>query len=263
MKTKKMSNDLEIKKLKKLRKPLSKKLYLSIAILIFIIFIFFIFRHISNLKDKIPKEGDFLNVVIAKQKIPVSTVIGEEMITIKEIQKKYILENAVLDKSLVLGKVARYPIYRGEQILISKINDSGTDLIAFPENIPPGNRIITLPIDNQSLIPSTVKYGDKVDVIAVFHTNNINRNSENLSNTRLIAPAKIVLDINNSILTGKELKGKNEGKESNSDFNFLDVDISNSERWITLLVLPEEVIEISNAMANGKLFFSLCPSKNY
>ena len=85
---------LKLKKLKKLRKPLSKKLYLSIAILIFIIFIFFIFRHISNLKDKIPKEGDFLNVVIAKQKIQVSTVIGEEMITIKEIQKKYILENA-------------------------------------------------------------------------------------------------------------------------------------------------------------------------
>jgi Flp pilus assembly protein CpaB len=263
MKTKKMSNNLEIKKLKKLRKPLSKKLYLSIAILIFIIFVFFIFRHISNLKGKIPKEGDFLNVVIAKQKIPVSTVIDEEMITIKEILKKYILENAVLDKSLILGKVARYPIYRGEQILISKINDSSTDLIAFPENIPSGNRVITLPIDNQSLIPPTVKYGDKVDVIAVFHTNNINKDNENLSNTRLIAPAKIVLDINNSISTSKELKGKNGEKESNSDFNFLDVDISNSQRWITLLVLPEEVIEISNAMANGKLFFSLCPSKNY
>jgi Flp pilus assembly protein CpaB len=258
-----MSNDLEIKKLKKLRKPLSKKIYILIAILIFIIFTFFIFRHISNLKDKIPKEGDFLNVVIAKQKIPISTVIGEEMITIKEIPKKYILENAVLDKNLILGKVAQYPIYRGEQILISKINDSSNNFIAFPENIPSGNRVITLPIDNQSLIPPTVKNGDKVDVIAVFHTNNINKSNENLSNTRLIAPAKIVLDINNSISKSNKLNEKNGEKESNSDFNFLDLDISNSERWITLLVLPEEVIEISNAMANGKLFFALCPSKNY
>jgi len=249
-----MNNKFENKKIKKLRRPRSSIFYLIVTLIIFTIFSFFIFRYFSYLKTKIPKEGDFLQVVIAKENIPAFTIISEEMITIKEIPESYLLNNAVLDKDLILGKVANYPFYKGEQIIVSKIGKNISDLMAFSENIPQDKRVITLPLDSQSMIPYTVKPGDKVDVIASFHAND-----DILSNTQLIATAKTVVSVSNNFSKSPDLNGKNDG-QSNLDFNFLDVNFSNSERWITLLVLPEEVIEISRAMASGRLFFSLCPS---
>lgn len=256
-----MYDNLENRKLKKLRRPRSSNFYLVIFSLILIIFGFFIFRYISYLKAKITKESDFLQVCIVKEEIPSHTVISEGMIMLIEIPRRYLLNNAVLDKNLVLGSITKHPLYEGEQILSSKISKNTEDLMSLPENIPVDKRVITLPLDSQSMIPPTIKPGDKVDVIANFHID-INTNENTLSNTRLIAPARTVLTVKSGFLTDNKLREKKGEKEGSLDLDFLDVNISNSERWITLLVQSEEVIEIARAMANGRLFFSLCPSDN-
>jgi len=256
-----MYDNLENKKIKKLRRPRSSNFYLIIFSLILIILGFFIFRYISYLKGEILKEGDFLQVCIVKEEIPSLTVISEEMIMLIEIPRKYLLNNAVLDKNLVLGSITKYPLCEGEQILSSKISKNTEDLMSLPENIPVDKRVIALPLDSQSMIPPTIKPGDKVDVIANFHID-VNTDENTLSNTRLIAPARTVLLVKSGFLTDNELREKKGEKEGSLDLDFLDANISNSERWITLLVQSEEVIEIAHAMANGRLFFSLCPSNN-
>ena len=257
-----MNDKIENKKLKKLRRSRSSNFYLVIFSLILIIFGFFIFRYISYLKAKITKESDFLQVCIVKEEIPSHTVISEEMIMLIEIPRRYLLNNAVLDKNLVLGSITKYPLYKGEQILSSKISKNTDDLMSLPENIPVDKRVITLPLDNQSMIPPSIKTGDKVDVIANFHTD-INTNENTLSNTRLIAPARTVLSVKSGFLMDNKLREKKDEKEGSLGLDFLDVNISNSEKWITILVQSEEVIEIARAMANGRLFFSLCPSDSY
>jgi len=256
-----MNDKIENKKLKKLRRPRSSNFYLVIFSLISIIFGFFIFRYISYLKGEILKESDFLQVCIVKEEIPSHTLISEEMIMLIEMPRRYLLNNAVLDKNLVLGSITKYPLYEGEQILSSKISKNTEDLMSLPENIPADKRVITLPLDSQSMIPPTIKPGDKVDVIANFHVD-IDTYENTLSNTRLIAPARTVLSVKSGFLTDNELREKKGEKEGSLDLDFLDANISNSERWITLLVQSEEVIEIARAMANGRLFFSLCPSNN-
>ncbi len=113
-------------------------------------------------------------VVVARQAINPGTTITAEMVEVRQVPASVALEGAFRDTSLVVGKVARFPVSAGEQVQARDVAAAGvaagtvsTDMpLSFI--IPKGMRAVSIPIDEATAAGGLIRPGDRVDIIGVF-----------------------------------------------------------------------------------------------
>lgn len=113
-----------------------------------------------------------VQVVIAAQKLPRGEKIEASQLSSAPWPERSVPPNAILDKDkdlLVVGKLARYDIDPGQQILQSLIADDPSTLSAFGSEaalkIPQGLVAISLPMTRLSAVAYAVRDGDHVNVL--------------------------------------------------------------------------------------------------
>jgi pilus assembly protein CpaB len=105
-------------------------------------------------------------VVTASQDIPARTEITAEMVRVARVPENILLPGAFTSQDLVIGRVARIPIFAGEQLVQEKLASSRTDL-GLAYIVPEGLRGMAVEVDRVISPSGLVRPGDRVDIIAV------------------------------------------------------------------------------------------------
>lgn len=186
----------------------------------------FVFLNSLDNKDKVEKTGVF----VATQTIPVDTPITQSMFTLTQLPDEAILDGAITDSSLILGKVANCKIVAGEQIIQSKLLTVGdANSAALGYTLEPGMRAVTIAVDGVSGVGYMIEPGNRVDIIAQYSHNET-------AFTKLIVQNVVVLAVDSNLSNNEKTKNKDE-----------------SYSTITLQAAPEQVMEIRFYEYTGRL----------
>jgi len=115
--------------------------------------------------------GDGVPTVVASRDIAAGTKITRDMLTVRQLPADVVLQGAFQDPAGVVDKVTSVPIVSGEQVLASKVSDTGTDLSEFGGDlplsvtIPSGKRAFAVEVSEVSAAGGLIKPGFYVDVI--------------------------------------------------------------------------------------------------
>ena len=130
--------------------------------------VFLIYSYTQEKSAELTKKfGAKEKVVVAVKDINEMETINETMLQIIERPVDFIEPKAVNDPELAVGKVALAPIKQNEQILESKIMEPGP-ITGLSLQVTPGNRAVTLPVDDIRGIAKLIKPGDRIDLIAAL-----------------------------------------------------------------------------------------------
>ena len=111
--------------------------------------------------------GDTVRVVVAERDIPARTRIDAGMLTTRSIPAGARLPQAYVEPSEVVGKIARYPITAGEQVLTTKVAAQDRWL-GISYVVPQGYRAMAVRVDEVVAAGGMVLPGDRVDVLATW-----------------------------------------------------------------------------------------------
>ncbi len=90
--------------------------------------------------------GPETTVVTAKQDIPARTEIKADMLQLTRVPSNALLGGAFSSTDLVQGRIARIPIYKGEQLVQDKLAADKTDL-GLSYIVPEGTRAMGVKVD--------------------------------------------------------------------------------------------------------------------
>ncbi len=115
--------------------------------------------------------GETMGIVVANQDIAAGTKITTDMVTVKQIPLSAVLRGAFEETTPVVDKVTSVPIVAGEQVLPSKITDTGVDLskiqgeLPLSVVVPAGKRAFSVQVSEVGAAGGLIKPGNYVDVL--------------------------------------------------------------------------------------------------
>ncbi|NOZ12568.1 MAG: Flp pilus assembly protein CpaB [Acidobacteria bacterium] len=221
---------------------MDKKKAMIFAIILAVVGVILIQLMVSGEKKKYTDASMLANVLIAKKNIPAGTPIDQGMLAAKKLYKEYLPKGAIKVSALtqIIGNSAKVDIKRGDPILMSyfKAGVAGGLTSSFLSSaILPGERAITVRVDQESSVAGLIRPGDYVDILGTF----LKPGTVPIQTTLTILQAVPVLAIGSQVGIGtnrQERMQKNYGS-------------------ITLSVTPEEAELIEFARRKTKLIFVL------
>ena len=201
-----------------------------------------LFVYIRN-KEKEIFGGSFVEVLVASQDISRDTPIIENFLSIKKFPVAFVHPNTIFpqNKEIILGQPARYNIQKGQPLLWSDIGKGEGGLSSM---LNPGERALTLSVDEISGLAGALKPNDRVDILGIFETGG-------KSITKILMQNVTVL------ITGSNLPSGGNKEEVEMAKSLLQGPYSS----VTVAVTPEEAEILTLAQERGKLVLSLrCPT---
>ena len=129
---------------------------------------FLLYGYIQEQNASLTKKyGAKKTVVIAKEEIKEMETIDETMLETVERPVDFVDPSAIANPEFAVGQVALAPIDRNEQILANKIRDPGP-VTGLELQVAPGQRAVTIPIDEIRGVGKLLKPGNRVDIIAAL-----------------------------------------------------------------------------------------------
>ncbi|MHB1043537.1 MAG: Flp pilus assembly protein CpaB [Eubacteriales bacterium] len=147
---------------------MKNKLILVLAILVALVAAGGAYMYLENVKDTYRESGDFVKVVVAKQRIPAKTQVTAQMLEMKDIPARFVNNQATLDFKEVVGKIARSEILTGEQVLRDRLAKDRDVTEGLSLMIQPGKRAVTISVTEVTGVAGMVRPGDHVDVLGTF-----------------------------------------------------------------------------------------------
>jgi len=224
---------------------LKNRLILILAVITGLVAAGGIYMFLSDMKKTYQINGDFVKVVVARQRIPAKAQITSQMFELKDIPAKYINERAAVDPKEVLGKITRSEILPGEQILRDKLANDKDASEGLSFLLQPGKRAVTIAVNEVSGIAGLVKPGDRVDVMGTFDLQGA-VGQEKTSITSLLIQNADVLSIDQS--TSPDAGNSQDGKKAAA------------AHTITLSVTPEQAQPLILCSEKGSIRLLLRPA---
>ena len=215
-----------------------KKVYILAAIMAVVVGIA-VYLFASSLEHEARAGADEKGqAVVAVKKIPANTQIAGDMVKTVQLPAGSINAVAAAELSQVVGKIARYPLLPGEQILLPRLAEKGNEGGALSYALEEGYRAISVAVNDVTGVSGYINRGDRVDVVATLVAYDATKKNQPVST--LIAQNLLVLE------TGTKWK-----KPTDS--------ASDGYATVTLAATPQEALKINYAATNGKLGLVLRP----
>ena len=177
-----------------------------------------------------------VQVVVAKQNIPVRTRIQESMLQLKEMPATAVPEGAITDFSTVLNEPARVSIFAGDVLTQQKLFGEHSDE-GFLGTIPPDCRAVSISVNNITGVAGFAKPGDFVDLLLV-------ENDNYSATTSLLLQNVPLLSINQSMSASA-----------------VDGDAITNPTIATVALRPADVVKLVSAAKLGEIYLMLRPFK--
>lgn len=210
-----------------------KKIYL-IATLAALATALAVFLFVRQLKEQVLQTDEPVRMIVtAVSSISPNTILTEEMLVLKEIPEKAVLQDTAGSMDELVGRVVKYPLVQGEQIVRSKLDSIGSDEAdGLSAQLTSGQRAITIPISGEDIgVAGFIRKGDTIDIIVTANENGQRNTYVFMQNVR-------VLKVSNRA-------ANNQGKDI--------VDYGT----ITLVVSPQEAVTLSDMVLTSPYRISL------
>lgn len=128
--------------------------------------LFFQCSYLGQREKQLQGEYEPIPILVAAQDIPKDFRLDQSMVQTRSVPKKYIQPKALRKPEEVLGQISSGTIFKGEQILATKllsIEDAG---LAF--KIPKDQRAFTIAVDAIKGVGGHIRPGNYVDVMGIF-----------------------------------------------------------------------------------------------
>lgn len=145
---------------------MSKKLFV-LAVILSILVAGSVYLYLDHLQKTLDPRV-YKEVVVAKENIPANTRVTLSMLEKKRLPSEYRHEEAVEDTSVVIGKITEVPIYKGEQVLKSRLVGTDSNRGGLSYRVPVGYRAVAVQVNEVSGVGYNLRPGDKVDVLATM-----------------------------------------------------------------------------------------------
>ena len=195
------------------------------AVVLGLIAAYMIYRLESN-REKQAKEH-WVPIVTAREDIPARTKITSDMVTLIPYPKELLTVGAIQDRKDVEGHITMVRLKAKEQIRSADLLGGGQNA-GIVNDIPEGMRAIAISADEVKAVGSTVKPGDRVDILATYSDPVAHQET-----TQMILQNVLILAINQG---ETDTQGKGGAKSS-----------------MTLVVKPEEAELLLAADRAGSL----------
>lgn len=117
----------------------------------------------------VPTPLPTIEIVVAGQRINRGQIIQPGDVVIRTWPEPFAPLSAITDMELVIGSIARTDIEREMPILTSHLTDNLADLAAIGSDasaiLPPGTRMVAMPMDRLTSVAYALQRGDRVDLI--------------------------------------------------------------------------------------------------
>ncbi len=117
----------------------------------------------------IPTPLPTIDIVVAGQRINRGQVIQPGDVVIRTWPEPFAPLSAITDTELVIGSIARTDIEREMPILTSHLTDNLADIASIGSDasaiLPPGTRMVAMPMDRLTSVAYALQPGDRVDLI--------------------------------------------------------------------------------------------------
>lgn len=187
------------------------------------------------------KDAPTSSVVVAIQAIKENTILTAEMFEVKLFTTVAVVPGAATKIEDVVGKMNRYPIALGEQVLVNKIISVGEKIenAALSYQLLPGEYAYTISVDSGQGVAGFITRGDYVDVL--YTSMDIDGNYK----TEIILQDVYVLRLANN--AANQIADAPNGQPITSYVE------------ITFKLSEEQIISLSNYLAAGPVRLALKP----
>lgn len=192
-------------------------------------------------KEKEIFGGSYVEVLVISQDVSRETPITEKLLSIKKFPAAFVHPNTIYpqNKEIILGQPARYNLQKGQPLLWSDIGKGEGGLSSM---LNPGERALTLSVDEISGIAGALKPNDRVDILGIFEIGG-------KSITKILMQNVTILMVGSNLSHGEN----KEDAETNLAKSLLQGPYSS----ITVAVTPEEAEILTFAQERGKLILAL------
>ncbi len=200
--------------------------------------------------------GAETTVVTAKQDIPARTEIKADMLELTKVPSNALLAGAFSSSDLVQGRIARIPIYKGEQLVQDKLAADKTDL-GLSYIVPEGTRAMGVKVDKVIGAGGLIRPGDRVDLVAVVdvkYTDVITNKEFTETRSFTLAQDIAVLAVEQKLENQPPASVSKDAK-STADQNALveQPEAQPDSTVVTLALLPDTVQKVLLAEEKGKI----------
>ena len=214
-------------------------------------------------------------VLVAAEDIPARTtgdaIVQKGLAQTVQVPQRLVAPGALLDVSALQGKVLTSAVAKGQQLVDSQLGTPETEGAVY--RIKKGMRAISVPIDRARGLGGEIQAGDKVDILATFEYEKINRAAANTmlllsqaESDRIKAetefdPATSQGDVTRVALQQIEVLSIDSLAATTTGGGLTgSADTGVDEPVITLMVTPADAEILVFAEELGKLWFALVPS---
>ena len=173
---------------------ISKKL-VALAVLLGIAVAGSIYFYLDHLQKTMDPRA-YKEIIIAKENIPAHSKVNVSMLEKKRVPVEYVHPEAVEDMSYSIGFITNAPIFKGEQVLRSRLVGADDTKEGLAYKVPKGYRAVAIQINEVSGVGYNLRPGDRVDVMATLdiklegHQHEITQTSLIVQNLEVLATAR-------------------------------------------------------------------------
>ena len=216
-----------------------KKVYILATIMAIIAGIAVYYFANALQKKNVVEDVNKGQVIVTLADVPENTMITEEMVTIKELPVEAIHPMALSSFEQVIGAITKNPLVAGEQVLLSKLGEQGETAEKLSYSLDPGQRAVSVAVDEVSGVSGYISVGDYVDVVATL-----------ILQGGVGEPNRAI-----SVLLVENLLVVETGVEQSGSAN----DPAVVYETVTLSATPNQVLKINYASTNGSVRLVLRP----
>ncbi len=192
-----------------------------------------------------PKKTETKPVVVAVQDIPMRTVIGEDMVQVRDMPVDLIPEGAITDINDAVGKMPLTDLITGEVLIENRLIEPTNVTRHIALAIPKQKVIIALPADDLLNKVAMIKPGDRVDIMVSLPYGDGPQGTVSVDVLQnVIIQAVVVPPMPN---TGDEKEGKNTQTFSPEDYT------SGGLKAILVAVSPQDALVLKYLRDVGAL----------
>ncbi len=162
--------------------------------------------------------ADQVEVIKAARDIPAGTPLTEDKVTSEKVPRRFLPPNPIQKSEfdIYAGTPVASHIEEGAMILTSDfaVSEVSSNLSS---KIPPGERAMSIPVDNISGISGLLRPGDRVDILGTFPVGSKDQVIQEAGGGQSVGYVTMTLLQNVTLLAvGQEISGVNVGRQQGS-----------------------------------------------
>jgi pilus assembly protein CpaB len=201
------------------------------------------------------------SVVIVRDAVAAGTRLPAGALELRQVPEADVLPGAYTDVKQAAGRVVRYPLVAGDQVIESRVvTDGATDAQGLAFSVPQGMRAVSVPLSEVSGAGGMIVPGDHIDVLASTSYQRLFDPGATVTDQERQAPA--VLTVLQDVLVlavGQEATSTVDTAQDPATLRPADAKPQPSARSVTLAVTPEQAQVLFMAAEQGKIGLAVRP----